>query len=507
VSEAADPIAVIVLAAGEGTRMRANPDPSVPRRPKTMFGFAGRSMIGHVLAACAPLHADQSVVVVGHLRDQLIEHLKEIAPAAETVVQDQQLGTGHAVGIALTAISASAAGTVLVVLGDTPLLEAGTLAALLHEHDSTGAAVTMLTFVLDDPAGLGRVLRRPDGSVAGVVEHRDASTEELTITEVASGVYAFDHAFLRTAIGQLTTANSQGEQYLPDVVKIAADGGRTVRALIAPADQCLGVNDRSQLAAAHRLFNRRLIEAHMLNGVTVIDPATTWVDADVRIAADAVLLPGVQLYGSTSVETLAVIGPDSTLTDTTVGAGSRVERTVAKQSVIGAEVTIGPFAYLRPATVLHDEVHIGTYVELKASEVGQGTKIPHLSYIGDATIGEYTNIGAATVFVNYDGIHKHRSVIGDHARTGADNMFVAPVEVGDGAYTAAGSIITDDVPPGAMGIARARQQNLTGWVERNRPGTAAHKASQAALAAPVVPASAVVPATEAVRDTDPDGTE
>ncbi len=242
----------------------------------------------------------------------------------------------------------------------------------------------------------------------------------------------------------------------------------------------------------------------MLNGVTVIDPATTWVDADVRLAADAVLLPGVQLYGTTSVAAMAVIGPDTTLTDTTVGAGSRVERTVARQSVIGAGVTTGPFAYLRPGTVLGDEVHIGTFVELKASEVGHGTKIPHLSYIGDASIGEYTNIGAATVFVNYDGVRKHRSVVGDHARTGADNMFVAPVEVGDGAYTAAGSIITDDVPPGALGIARARQQNLTGWVERNRPGTAAHQASQAALAAPVKPAT---PAPEAVRDTDPDGTQ
>lgn len=507
-SEAGKPVAVIILAAGAGTRMRTNPDPSVIQRPKAMFGFAGRSMLGHVLAACAPLRSSQTVVVVGHLRELLTEHLSEIAPEAEAVIQDEQCGTGHAVAIALSAVPPQASGTVLVALSDTPLLEPATLAALCAEHARADAAVSLLSFAATDPNGLGRVIRDDAGSVRKVVEDRDASPAELAINEVASGVYAFDHAFLREAIGQLSTANAQGEQYLPDVVKIAVERGRTVRAMIAPADECIGVNDRVQLAQAHRLFNHRLLEAHMLAGVTVIDPATTWVDADVHLEADAVLMPGVQLYGATSIATQAVIGPDTTLTDTTVGARSRVERTVARQSRIGADVTIGPFAYLRPGTVLTDEVHIGTFVELKASEVGRGTKIPHLSYIGDASIGEFTNIGAATVFVNYDGVHKHRSVVGDHVRTGADNMFVAPVEVGDGAYTAAGSIITDDVPPGAMAIARTRQQNLIGWVGRRRPGTAADRAAQAAQASAGAPTETATPPSEpaSTGDTDTDGT-
>jgi bifunctional UDP-N-acetylglucosamine pyrophosphorylase / glucosamine-1-phosphate N-acetyltransferase len=237
------------------------------------------------------------------------------------------------------------------------------------------------------------------------------------------------------------------------------------------------VNDRVQLAAAHRVYNERLLEGHMRAGVTVVDPATTWVDATVTIAPDVTLLPSVELHGSTAVDEGAVVGPQTTLSDTHVGARSRIERTVARQADVGPDVTVGPYAYLRPGTVLAEGVHIGTYVELKQAEVGAGTKIPHLSYVGDATIGRETNIGAATVFVNYDGVQKHRTVIGDHARTGADNMFVAPVTVGDGAYTAAGSVITEDVPAGAMGVGRSRQRNVAGWVARRRAGTAAAEAA------------------------------
>jgi bifunctional UDP-N-acetylglucosamine pyrophosphorylase/glucosamine-1-phosphate N-acetyltransferase len=468
------PVAVIVLAAGEGTRMKS------AGTPKVLHGFAGRTLLGHLIAATAPLDAPQTIVVVGHLRQQLVEHLKEIAPSAETVVQEQQLGTGHAVRIALAAVPADRVGTVIVVPGDTPLLETATLAGLQWAHERIGASVTLLTSKLADPTGYGRVLRAADGSVTAVVEHKDATPDQLAIAEVASGVYAFEHAFLRDAVGRLSTDNAQGEEYLPDVVALAVTEGRTVRAVIAPAAETAGVNDRVQLAAAHRAYNNRLLEAHMREGVTIVDPATTWVDASVRLQADSTVLPGVQLYGATTIAAGAVVGPDSTLTDSTIGARSRVQRVVANQASVGADVTVGPYAYLRPGTVLADGVHIGTYVELKASQVGTGSKVPHLSYIGDATIGEHTNIGAATVFVNYDGVHKHKSVIGSHARTGADNMFVAPVEVGDGAYTAAGSIITDDVPPGALAIARARQRNLTGWVGRNRPGTAADVAAIAA---------------------------
>jgi bifunctional UDP-N-acetylglucosamine pyrophosphorylase/glucosamine-1-phosphate N-acetyltransferase len=468
------PLAVIVLAAGEGTRMRS------PGTPKVLHGFAGRSLLGHVLAAAAPLGAAHTVVVVGHRRDEVAAHLAEIAPDAVAVVQDEQHGTGHAVRVGLSAVPADANGTVLVLPGDAPLLTTETLRALVAANRD--AAATVLSSLVDDATGYGRVIRGSNGEVQHIVEHKDASVEELSVREIGTSVYAFDSACLRGAVGRLSRDNAQGEEYLTDVVGILVADGRPVPALIASADETAGVNDRVQLAAAHRVYNQRLLEEHMRAGVTVIDPASTWIDATVEIAADVTLQPWTELHGDTSVAEGAVIGPQTSLSDTTVGARTSVERAVARSARIGADVTIGPFAYLRPGTVLADGVHVGTYVELKNSEVGAGTKVPHLSYVGDATIGEQTNIGAATVFVNYDGVAKHRTVIGDHARTGADNMFVAPVEVGDGAYTAAGSVITQDVPPGAMGVARARQRNVAGWVERKRPGTPAADAAARATA-------------------------
>ncbi|HZC71662.1 MAG TPA: bifunctional UDP-N-acetylglucosamine diphosphorylase/glucosamine-1-phosphate N-acetyltransferase GlmU [Jatrophihabitans sp.] len=469
------PIAVIVLAAGEGTRMKSR------TLPKVLHGFAGRTLLGHVLAAVDPLAAQQTLVVVGHRRDAVTEHLQHIAPAATAVVQVEQNGTGHAVRLALDAVAETATGTVVVVPGDTPLLTADVLAALAAEHAATGAAATLLTSVVADPTGYGRVVRTADGTVAKVVEHKDAAPEALAIAEIATSVYAFDHALLRDALGKLTSDNAQGEEYLPDVIGILAGAGYRIGALVAPADTTAGVNDRVQLAAAHRVYNARLLEAHMRAGVTVIDPATAWVDADVTIEPDATLWPSVALHGATRVGAGASIGPQVTLTDTTVGAQACMSYTVAVRAKVGANVTAGPFAYLRPGTVLADGVHIGTYVELKNAEVGEGTKIPHLSYVGDATIGEHSNIGAATVFVNYDGVAKHQTVIGSHARTGADNMFVAPVEVGDGAYTAAGSVITENVPPGALGIARAQQRNVARWVLRKRRGTPAAEAAERSL--------------------------
>ncbi|HJQ43647.1 MAG TPA: bifunctional UDP-N-acetylglucosamine diphosphorylase/glucosamine-1-phosphate N-acetyltransferase GlmU [Jatrophihabitantaceae bacterium] len=471
----AAPTAVIVLAAGEGTRMKSR------TRPKVLHGFAGRSLLGHVLAAAAPLGATQTVVVVGHQRDAVVAHLGELGSPAEPVVQDEQHGTGHAVRIALQAVPAEVGGAVLVLPGDAPLLTATTLRELLTEHAASGAAVTILSSVVADPTGYGRLLRDASGAVTGIVEHQDASEQQLAITEIGTSVYVFDHALLRAAITRLSTDNAQGEQYLPDAVGILAGDGHRISAVVAPAQETAGVNDRIQLAAAHRLYNARLLHEHMRDGVTVVDPLTTWVDADVTLAPDVTLWPSVDLHGATHIGEGAEIGPHVTLTDTTVGARSRIDRCVGKQATIGADVTIGPFAYLRPGTALADGVHIGTYVELKKADVGAGTKIPHLSYVGDATIGEQTNIGAATVFVNYDGVDKHHTVIGSHARTGADNMFVAPVEVGDGAYTAAGSVITHDVPPGAMGVARAAQRNVARWVLRKRSGTAAAEAAARAL--------------------------
>lgn len=478
--DARQPLTVIVLAAGEGTRMKS------PALPKVLHSFAGRSLIGHVLAATAGLAASSTAVVVGHRRERVAEHLADIAPDAIPVVQAEQNGTGHAVRVALAEIERRAggpvAGTVLVLPGDAPLLTPASLQGLLAEHAGSGAAATLLTSVLDDPTGYGRVLRDPHrtGAVLGVVEHKDASEEQLLVREVSALVYAFDAGLLRDAVGRLSTDNAQHEEYLPEVVSIFVAEGRQVRAVLAPASETAGVNDRVQLAAAHRAYNDRLLERHMRAGVTVTDPATTWVDAGVRLAPDVTLLPHVQLHGSTRIASGAVVGPDSTLTDTEVGPASVLQRTVAISSRIGAEVTVGPFAYLRPGTTLADRVHVGTYVEIKGSDVGTGSKVPHLSYVGDASIGEHSNIGAATVFVNYDGVHKHRSSIGNHARTGADNMFVAPVQVGDGAYTAAGSVIDTDVPPGALGVGRARQRNVAGWVLRRRAGTPAAEAARAA---------------------------
>jgi bifunctional UDP-N-acetylglucosamine pyrophosphorylase / glucosamine-1-phosphate N-acetyltransferase len=462
--------AVLVLAAGEGTRMRSK------ALPKVLHGFAGRSLLGHVLAAASGLDADNTVVVVGHRRDEVTAHLTGIAPSATPVVQAEQNGTGHAVRLALEAVPADAGGTVVVLPGDTPLLTGATLAALVAEHESAGAAATLLTSVVDDPTGYGRVIRGADGAVARVVEHKDATDDERQVAEIATSVYAFDHAPLRDAVGRLSTDNAQGEEYLPDVIGILAGAGHRIAAVIAPAAETAGVNDRVQLAAAHRLYNTRLLEAHMRSGVTVVDPLTTWVDVDVRIEPDVTLWPSVEL-SDCHIGEGAEIGPQTSLTRTEVGPRSRLTRTVAIEARVGADVTTGPYAYLRPGTVLADGVHVGTYVELKKADVGEGTKIPHLSYVGDATIGEHTNIGAATVFVNYDGVEKHHTVIGNHVRGGADNMFVAPVEVGDGAYTAAGSIITQDVPPGAMAVARAPQRNVRGWVARKRPGTAAAEAA------------------------------
>jgi bifunctional UDP-N-acetylglucosamine pyrophosphorylase/glucosamine-1-phosphate N-acetyltransferase len=451
------------------------------RLPKVLHGFAGRTLLGHVLAAAAPLDAEQTVVVVGHRRDDVTAHLSDIGSAAAAAVQEQQQGTGHAVRVALESVPAETGGAVVVLPGDTPLLTPATLARLVEEHAASNAAATVLTSVVDDPSGYGRIIRDATGAVTKIVEDRDASETERAISEVGTSVYVFDHALLRRAVARLSTDNAQGEEYLPDVVGILAADGCRISAVVGPETETAGVNDRVQLAAAHRLYNARLLETHMRAGVTVIDPLTTWVDADVLLDPDTVLWPSVDLHGATRVGEGAEIGPQVSLTDTTVGARARLQRCVAVQAAIGADVTVGPYAYLRSGTVLADGVHVGTYVELKKADVGEGTKIPHLSYVGDATIGEHTNIGAATVFVNYDGVDKHHTVIGSHARTGADNMFVAPVEVGDGAYTAAGSVITHDVPAGAMAVARAAQRNVARWVLRKRPGTASAEAAKRAL--------------------------
>ncbi|WP_345771712.1 bifunctional UDP-N-acetylglucosamine diphosphorylase/glucosamine-1-phosphate N-acetyltransferase GlmU [Geodermatophilus sabuli] len=465
--------AVVVLAAGQGTRMRS-------ATPKVLHTLGGRSLLGHVLAATEPLGAATTVVVVGSGRDQVEAHLASVAPGALAVVQEQQLGSGHAAEVALAAVP-DVEGAVLVVNGDSPLLTSRTLETLVAAHAAAGSVFTVLTAEVDDPTGLGRIVRDDRGAPQAIVEERDATDEQRAIREVNAGVYVANAATLRRVLAGIGTSNAQGEQYLTDALAPLVSGGAPTAAVLADdPEDVLGCNDRAELAARRRTLNDRVLGELMRAGVTVVDPATTWVDVTVTVAADAVLEPGTQLKGATTVASGAVVGPDSTLVDTEVGEGASVVRSHVLGASVGPAATVGPFSYLRPGTRLARGTKVGAFVETKNVQVGEGSKLPHLSYVGDATIGESANIGAATVFVNYDGVAKHHTTIGDHVRIGSDTMLVAPVTVGDGAYTAAGSVITTDVPPGAMGVARARQRNVAGWVLRRRPGSAAARAAEAA---------------------------
>ncbi len=458
------PAAVIVLAAGEGTRMKS-------AVPKVLHQIGGRSLLGHALAAAEGLDPTHLVVVVRHQRDQVDAHVKQVAPHAVVADQDDVKGTGRAVQCGLAALD-DLNGTVVVTYGDVPLLRAATLRELVDEHERAGDAVTVLTAEVADPTGYGRVVRAPDGTVTAIVEQRDADEAQRLITEINSGIYAFDADVLGRALAQVTTSNAQGEMYLTDVLAIArAGGGRVAAHVTTDVWQTEGVNDRVQLARMGAELNRRVVEGWMRDGVTVVDPATTWIDVQARLEPDTRLLPGTQLLGATTVATGAVVGPDTTLRDVQVGARALVERTHGSGAVVGADTYVGPFAYLRPGTRLGAGGKIGTFVETKNADIGAGSKVPHLSYVGDATIGEQSNIGAASVFVNYDGVNKSRTTIGSFCRTGSDNMFVAPVTVGDGAYSGAGTVVREDVPAGALAINVSPQRNIEGWTERKRPGT------------------------------------
>ena len=465
--------AVVVLAAGQGTRMRST-------TPKVLHTLGGRSLLGHVLAAAEPLAAGATVVVVGSGRDQVEAHLADIATEAVAVVQEQQLGSGHAAEVALSAVP-DLEGAVLVVNGDSPLLTTRTLSALVAAHDAAGSVFTVLTAEVDDPTGLGRIVRDERGAPRAIVEERDASDEQRAIREVNAGVYVADAGTLRRVLAGIGTSNAQGEQYLTDALAPLVDDGAPTAAVRADdPDDVLGCNDRRELAERRRTLNDRVLDDLMRSGVTVVDPQTTWVDVTCSVGTDALLEPGTQLRGTTSVAGGAVVGPDTTLVDCEVAEGATVVRSHCLGAAIGPDATVGPFSYLRPGSRLERGAKVGAFVETKNVQVGEGSKVPHLSYVGDATIGQGANIGAATVFVNYDGVAKHRTTVGDHVRIGSDTMLVAPVTVGDGAYTAAGSVITSDVPPGAMGVARAPQRNVAGWVRRRRPGSPAAEAAAAA---------------------------
>jgi bifunctional UDP-N-acetylglucosamine pyrophosphorylase/glucosamine-1-phosphate N-acetyltransferase len=478
--DATRPAAVVVLAAGEGTRMKS-------KTMKVLHPICGRTMIGHVLTAALAVRPRHLVAVVGSGREQVGPHILDHAPDAVLAVQETQEGTGHAVRVALEALREAAGttqGTVVVMAGDTPLMQAETLTALVADHESVGRAVTILTGEVENPFGYGRVLRDATGAVHAIVEEKDATAEQAAVREINSGVFAFDGEFLVGALSRIGNDNAKGEYYLTDVVGIATEDRLPVGAhRVDDVMQTEGANDRAQLAALAAELNRRIVDRWMRDGVTVVDPSSTWIDADVVLEPDTTILPGVQLLGATVVAEDAVVGPDCTLKDVEVGRGAKVVRTHGELAVIGEGADVGPFSYLRPGTVLGAGGKIGGFVETKNAQIADGAKVPHLSYVGDAEIGAGANIGAGTIFANYDGVQKHRTTVGEQARTGANNTFVAPVEIGAGASTAGGTVVRRDVPPGALAVSSGPQRVIERWTLRKRAGTAMAAAAEAALAA------------------------
>jgi len=450
---------VVILAAGQGTRMRS-------AVPKLLHPLCGRPMVAWPVAAAREAGAAKIVVVDGP------ERRLESSLDADVVVavQERALGTGDAVRAAAGQIDPE--GTVVVLNGDVPLIRAQMIRELVDAHARSGAAATIATVVLDDASGYGRVVRAPDGTVERVVETKapgDATEFELHIREVNTGVFAFEGAALITALDEVQADNAQGEHYLPDVLPILRERERTVVAYeIADADDTLGVNDRRALAEVRAIAQRRIHERHMLAGVTIVDPAATVIDVGVEVGQDTVVAPFTSLHGATKIGRGSAIGPNATLIDTQVGDQATILHSYAKEALVGDRVSVGPFAYLRPGAVLRDGAKAGTFVEIKNSDIGAGSKVPHLSYIGDTDIGEASNIGAGTITANYDGYRKHRTTIGSKVKLSVDTALIAPVRIGDEAYTAAGSVISQDVPDGALGVARSRQENIEGYAERRK---------------------------------------
>lgn len=449
-------VGVIVLAAGKGTRMKT-------QTAKVLHEAAGRTLLAWVLDAAGDLRADETAVVVGHRADEVAATL----PAGiRSVVQEPQHGTGHAARVGLDCLD-GVEGTVVIVPGDTPLITGKALTALLDHHLATRAAATVMSAEVDDPTGYGRIVRHGD-SVACIVEERDATETERAITEVNTSVYAFDGAMLTMALAEITTDNAQEEYYLTDVIGILNGQGHSVNTITVPSELGIGVNTHAQLAEVTAILRQRVNAALLESGVWMLDPSRVYIDATVTVEPTARLFPEVYLTGSTTVGAGATIGPNVQASDSTIGEDAVVKQALMTDATVGRSALVGPFAYLRPGTVLAERSKVGTYVEVKGSTIGAGSKVPHLSYIGDTTIGQNTNIGAGTVTVNYDGYRKHKTVIGDRVRVGSDSMLIAPVAIGDDAVTGAGSVITHDVPEGALGISRDPQRNIEGYAQKRR---------------------------------------
>ncbi len=468
--------AVVVLAAGAGTRMKS-------ATSKLLHTVAGRSLVSHAIRSGEAVRPQRLVAVVGAMRDQVEDHLAEVAPEVHTVAQtDDAYGTGHAMRCAMAALG-ELDGEIVVLGGDVPMLHGDTLAAMVEAHREQQAAITILTARVPDPTGYGRIIRDADGLVDRIVEQKAATPEELAVDEINSSIYVFDARVLQSGLAQITDDNPAGEYLLTDVIGLARTaGGRVAAWLTEDTWQTEGVNDRVQLAAMHAEMNRRILRRHMLAGVTILDPATTWIHDTVEIEEDVTIQPGTFLEGATVVASGAVVGPETTLIDCEVGHNAHVVRTHAELAVIGDDVEVGPYARLRPGSELGTGSKVGTFVETKNTKLGAGVKAPHLSYLGDGVVAEGANIGAGVIFANYDGTAKSITTVGRHSFVGSDSTLVAPVTVGDGCYVAAGTTLTRDVAPGELAVARGQQRNVPGWVARKRSGTPTATAAAAAAA-------------------------
>lgn len=452
-------IAALVLAAGEGTRMKSS-------LPKVLHPLLDRPILAYVLDCLRQARIERSLVVIGHGSEQVESYLA--GSEVKTVLQDERLGTGHAVMSAADAFS-DFSGKLLVISGDTPLLRVSTVDALLHAHEQEDAAVTILTSVPPDPEGYGRIVRDGQGRVVGIVEQKDATPEELRICETNSSIYCFAADQLFSALTRLDRDNVQGEYYLTDVIKVlAGDGGTVASCTVDDYSETMGINSRQHVAEALAVLQRRINERWMAEGVTITAPEQTWIGVDVELGRDVTLSPQTQLLGKTAVGAGSKIGPGVRLVDSSIGKDVTIEQAVIRECIIEDGVNVGPYCSLRPGTVLRAGSKAGTFVEMKKTEVGQGSKVPHLSYMGDATIGRDANIGAGTITCNYDGKNKYPTVIEDGAFLGSDTMLIAPVRIGEGGVTGAGSAISKDVPADGLAIERGNQKTIQGWAKRKR---------------------------------------
>lgn len=446
----------VILAAGQGTRMKS-------KLYKVLHPVCGKPMVEHVVDEVAKVGADRIVTIVGHGAEAVSETLGE---KSEYALQEEQLGTAHAVEQAEEVLG-GLEGTTLVICGDTPLIQADTMQALLDHHEEMKAKATILTAHAENPTGYGRIIRDENGEVLRNVEEKDASEEERRVTEINTGTYCFDNRALFEALRRVDNDNAQGEYYLPDVIRILKEDGEVVAAYETPKfEDMLGVNDRVALSEAERRMRLRIAEKHMRNGVTIMSPEQTIISADAVIGQDTVLYPGVIIEGETTIGSDCHIGPNSHIVNSTIGHATTVHSSVVLESSIGDETAVGPFAHIRPESVIHNEVKIGNFVEVKKSTIGNSSKLSHLSYVGDATIGESVNLGCGTITVNYDGKNKYETVVGDRSFIGCNTNLVAPVTVGSDAFVAAGTTVTKDVPTDALAIGRVRQENKEGYVSK-----------------------------------------